>query len=144
MLPYFLLLLISAVAPLLIYHAKGVVSVGDYRYIAKNRSRATVILFFIGLFALLSLRDLSVGSDLGEYEKIFERCYGTPFEFLSEMRWELGYTVYNKLISVIARDYRLLLVITALISLLPLCILYSKENKYGLLMIILFIHSSFP
>ena len=100
----------------------------------------TIVLFFWGLFILLALRDITVGRDLIEYKRIFERCIYTSFEDLLDFRWELGYTIYNKVVSFISKEFRFFLIVTAIIVLVPIYKLYSKETKYSFLLIVLFIN----
>ena len=61
MLPYFLLLSISAILPLFVYQSRGLRLYRDYSVIIKKRNALTISVFFVGLFVLLSLRDFSVG-----------------------------------------------------------------------------------
>lgn len=140
MLPYFLLLLISAVFPLCIYPSRKNVSALCLERLQEKRNRMTFFLFFAGFFLLLALRDITVGRDLYTYKGIFERCAAVSFGKLPNMKWELGFTVYSKIVSLIAKDYRLFLIVTALITLVPIYKLYSRENKYAFLGIILFIN----
>ena len=140
MLPYFLLLLISIVFPLFFYQLGSFNSVDDENILIERRNRMTIILFFVGLFILLALRDITVGKDLREYKLIFEKCSRSSLNGLSNMAWETGYTIYNKLVSLISKDYRFFLIITALIILVPIYKLYSKEEKYSPLLIVLFIN----
>lgn len=140
MLPYFLLLFISTFFPFGIYQNKRVVSTYDHSYIVRKRNKMTIVMFFLGLFILLALRDITVGRDLIEYKKIFERCFYTSFAELPDFRWELGYTIYNKVVSIISDNFRLLLILSAIIVLLPIYKLYSQETKYSFLLIMLFIN----
>ena len=140
MLPYLLLLFIIAIFPAMIYRTRGVISARGYNYIVHKRNRMTIRLFFWGLFILLALRDITVGKDLSVYEVIYRRCHVTSFENLPNMQWEFGYTVYNKIVSIVVNDFRWFLIITAAITLIPIYKLYSKENKYSFLLIVLFIN----
>ena len=140
MLPYFLLLFFSIVFPLIIYHSSGTLPTDNYNILARKKNELTVKLFFLGFFILLALRDVSVGNDLIEYRRIFENCIQLPFDKLSNMRWEVGYTFYNKLIGFVSKDFRFLLIVTALITLVPIYKLYAKENRYQVLLILLFIN----
>ena len=140
MLPYFFLLFISAVFPLIVYRPAGVFSETGFNEFIKKRSKLTFQLFFLGFFILLALRDITVGKDLPEYEVIFNRCIATSFENLSKMRWELGYTFYNKLVSIVSTNYRVFLILTALFVLVPIYKLYSQEKKYSFIAIVLFIN----
>lgn len=140
MFPYFLLLFISTVCPLFLYQTRrGVLVFGDNQ-VTRKRNKMTLFLFFVGLFVLLSLRDITVGRDLKEYKDIFELCYRTSFDKLGDFRWELGYSVYNKLLAFVSTNYRFFLVVTAALTLIPIYKLYSRETKYSFLLIVLFVN----
>lgn len=140
MLPYFLLLSISAILPLFVYQSRGLRLYRDYSVIMKKRNALTISVFFVGLFVLLSLRDFSVGKDLITYKSIFESCIVTPFKELSNTQWEIGYTFYNKIFSLISDNYRAFLIFTSIIILIPIYMLFIKESRYGFLLIVLFIN----
>ena len=140
MLPYLLLLFVSFVIPLIIYRLDTTMSGDAVDEFIRKRNKTTIILFFLGFIILLSLRDITVGRDLHEYKIIFNTCIVTPFKKLPNLRWELGFTIYNKLISFISKDYRFFLIITAIIILFPIYKLYSQEKKYSFLIIVLFLN----
>ncbi|MBR6559015.1 MAG: EpsG family protein [Clostridia bacterium] len=140
MLPYLLLLLVSTVFPLLVYQHGSLIYGDDYSYIVRKRNKMTFVLFFLGLFVLLALRDITVGTDLRTYKVIFETCFDSAFESLSDLQWELGYTVYNKIVAMVSTNYRFFLILTAVFVLIPVYKLYSKETKFSFLAIVLFIN----
>ena len=140
MLPYLLLLFISFITPLVFYRPKPAISPNGLNKLILKRNRMMLLIFFVGFFVLLALRDISVGNDLEEYQLIFDRCIKMPFNKLQDLRWEIGYTFYNKFVSFISKDFRFLLIITAIIILIPIYKLYSKEGKYNILLILLFIN----
>lgn len=140
MLPYVLLLFFPAIFPTVIYPSRRGGMARNYSDVSQRRNKLMISMFFIGLFILLSLRDITVGKDLIAYEAIYEFCIYTPFKDLSGLQWELGYTIYNKLVSLITEEYRFFLIITALIILRPIYRLYSEEKKYSYLLIVLFIN----
>lgn len=141
MLPYFVLLFLSVVFPLMAYRPiVGIISENGYNELIKKRNKMTLLIFFVGFFILLALRDVTVGRDLPEYKAIFEYCITAPLKNLFNMRWEPGYTVYNKLTSIISTDYRVFLIITAAVVLFPIYKLYSQERMYSVLTIVLFIN----
>lgn len=110
------------------------------RALAQKRNKITLRLFFCGFFALLAMRDLTVGSDLFEYRNLFELCQATSFDNLIKMKWEVGYTIYNKIVSIFSHSYRVFLMISAIVILIPIYKLYSKEEDYSYLAILLFIN----
>lgn len=112
----------------------------EYHVLTQKRNKMTFSLFFFGLFILLVLRDTTVGKDLYTYKNIFELCADTLFENLSDMQWEFGYTVYNKIVSMLSKNYRFFLTVTAIIILIPIYRLYSKEKNHSFLTIVLFIN----
>lgn len=140
MLPYFLLLFISLVIPMLVYMPQRILPKEEYDNFSYKRNKLTLFLFFFGLFLLLSLRAISVGKDLLTYKSIFEKCTRTAFEKLPTLKWELGYVAYNKVVSLATTNYRHFLIITAIITTLPIYKLYIREKKHALLTILLFIN----
>lgn len=142
MLPYVLLVFFPVLFSYFYYELlrKKMLYRCDYSVITEKRNKKTIFLFFLLFFVLLSLRDISIGIDLREYERIFERCQRASLRELFNMNWEPGYTVYNKLVSLITENYRLFLVVTAIIILYPIYKLYSDEKKFCFLLIILFIN----
>lgn len=140
MLPYVLLLLIPAILPLLVYRPREIISDHGARDLSQKRNKITLLLFFFIFFVLLALRDFTVGTDLLTYKSIFEHCHVISFDNLSKMQWEIGYTVYNKIVSMLSLNYRLFLILSALIMLIPIYRLYSKEKNYAYLAVLLFIN----
>ena len=140
MIPYFLLLLFSVALPIIYYRPGTKTGSDDIVEFTTKRNKLTIRVFFVGLFALLALRDISVGIDLLQYEKIFVQCGQTEFSKLSDMQWELGYTIFNKVFYSIFKDYRLFLIMVAAVILLPIYKLYSEEEKNSFLLIILFLN----
>ena len=140
MIPYFLLLTISLTFPLVYYRTDAPRPLNLNSVIVKKRTQMSIVIFFIFWFVLLSLRDLSVGNDLLVYKEMFNVCADTKIKNLPDLKWELGYLVYNKLISYITMDYRTFLIITAGITLFPMCMLFVREKKFSILLIALFIN----
>ena len=75
-----------------------------------------------------------------QYQSVFEICQFASFNELANMNWEWGYTFYNKVISFISSEYRVFLIITAAVILYPIYKLYSKEKKFGYLLIVIFLN----
>ena len=131
---------IPALIPLLVFRPSRNGIAYDYGIIIQKRSRLLVFLFFLIFFLLLALRDITVGKDLINYQEIFRVCASSSFGELGELPWEIGYTVYNKLVSLISKDFRFFLIVTAFITLKPIYDLYSKEEKNGYLLMVLFLN----
>ena len=140
MIPYLLLLLCSAGLPALFCRREASGPSVDNGAGEARRHAWTFILFFAGLFLLLSLRHISVGTDLREYERMFTLCQSTSFRHLSELDWEVGYSIYSKLVSLISGNYRFFLIVTAAVTLLPIYVVYAREKRFSLLTVLLFIN----
>lgn len=141
MLPYLALLVSSVMLPLVFFQKRmGVISFQRHSQLSIKRNQTMISLFFLGLFVLLALRDITVGKDIRTYEAIFHKCSIIAFDRLPLLQWELGYTIYNKIVASIFNNYRFFLIITAAIVLIPIYKLYSMEAEYSYLVIIIFIN----
>ena len=141
MFPYLLLILVAVITPWFVCKEQTDISSWDEASsLSVRRNKMTIFLFFAGLLILLMLRDITVGRDLIEYKKIFEKCAASSFKGLKKFSWEIGYTIYNKLISFVSEDYRFFLIVTAIITVFPIYKLYAKETKHSFLLIVLFIN----
>lgn len=140
MIPYFLLLFVPMILPLILYRPIGNISYCGACELSQRRNKTTIILFFVVFFILLAMRDLTVGKDLAEYQTIFERCEDSSFSNLLDLQWELGYTGYNKIISSIYPNYRFFLIVTSFVTVFPIYKLYAREKKYSVLAILLFVN----
>lgn len=134
------MIFVSIVVPYVIYSGKNY----SYKYskdeVCEKRNSWTIRLFFLIFFVLLMLRDIAIGTDLKEYQNIFNRCIYLDFRDLPNLRWEIGYTTYNKVVAIISKEYRIFLIITAAMILFPIYKLYIREKAYSVLLIALFIN----
>ncbi len=104
----------------------------------EKRNRILCWTLFTVIFLLLALRHETMGVDLGNgrdsgylrsYEKLTELSWHSIFSerFLN---YELGFRVYCKLIGVLSgADRQFFLATTALVSLLPIAIVYQKMSS---------------
>ena len=76
MLPYFCLLFISITLPMLTYKPIDTLFDCGARALAQKRNKMTLHLFFCGFFALLAMRDLTVGTDLFESVRVDRQLKG--------------------------------------------------------------------
>ncbi len=112
------------------------------RFIALGTLRtggAPAAVFFLGLFCLLSLRDLSVGVDTARYAWHFEQVAGLPREELFDYRdAEWGYFGLGWLVAVCGGDFRTFLVVIAALCTLPTGYLYATRSPSPLLSLSLY------
>ena len=110
-------------------------------YFKKSNAKYTFGVFFAMLFFILSLRHAYVGCDLDVYTTIYDDCATMPIsKMFSYNNIEFGYLMYNALISKISGgNFQFLLTVTAVITVLPVAIVYTKESKDPYLTIALFL-----
>ena len=133
--PYVLLILI----PILVQYiglSRTTIRIvsGDTR-----KSRNAMIVFWSLLFILLVLRHESVGIDLSTYHVIFD--------YIAQSSWadgllrsaEVVYSLMNKLVSLFSNDFRWILLITAVLSVVFIAKAYTKYSPDAVLTIALFI-----
>lgn len=106
----------------------------------KARIVFSIALFFTGFLLLVACRDLSIGVDNKTYIFMFESFSKLEWEeILQKVEIEHGYAFLNKICFLIKQDYQFLVFSIALISILPIAIMYIKESESSLLTIALFL-----
>ena len=100
-----------------------------------------IIVFFLMLIILLSLRDISCGTDLKMYYYYFDLFSHSSFEAAESLviKGEYLYYFLNKFITIIGGNYQLFLSVVAIISITPIAVLYYRKSSNGLLTIALFL-----
>lgn len=131
MVAYFLLLLVPIIPAFLFSKYK------------KDKYRvAAISCFFIFLTLLLTFRRNDIGIDLSTYKYHFNRIGNSTWDNLTNFNTEIGYVILNKISSTITPEYQFFLLVTAIISVVPIFIMYIKESKTPYLSIILFVNMS--
>ena len=110
--------------------------------IKTTREQSSITLFFLVLFLLLALRASSVGRDLTNYQYMFRRFSKIPFDQTFSIHTETGYVLLNKLVALFGGDFQCFLAVLAVISVIPIAIVYRKEVEISYLTIALFLSSS--
>ena len=139
MLPYYLMLGI----PLFI----SLFYAGNSQKMENNKKQKIILsLFFVILLLILVLRHRTVGVDIENYLNMFLRTSKMSFQRIIDFyENERGYYILNKLISYITTDKQWFIVIMALLTTIPVAILYVKESENAMLTIAIFITiSNFP
>lgn len=109
------------------------------------RGRVVLVTFFLILAMLLALRGVGCGVDLENYQYYFLHIAAVDWKDLGSFGLELGFAVYVKLVSLLTDSFQIFLAVTAVLSLLPLMILYCRNPEYPFLQILLFVNLSiFP
>lgn len=134
MLPYFLLVGLPAL-------------VSMYKSWKRDEklNKAVINVFFLIWLLLLLLRKETVGIDLYNYSKMFQSAIRTPygkiFSYIYTFEHEFGFYFLSKAMSLLSTDFRWLLTIITLVSVIPVWVLYYKNTtKFPFLTIVLFLN----
>ena len=102
----------------------------------------SLIIFFLMVSLLLALRHETVGNDTGNYRIYFEyyrvQSLSSFFSFSPEV---LFYTL-NWLIGKFTDSFQVYLTIVAVVTLLPIALLYIEDREHSYLKIVLFLNMS--
>ena len=141
MVPYFLLLLIPLAVK---FTAQGSFNQGRIRvlYDRKDYRNPVVAVFFIYLLGMLVLRKRSVGVDLSNYYYLFYKYTGESFSSLVTSEGEILYKLMNWIVGQISGSFRWILVLSALLSVIPIFFMYNEDKRNGYLKILIFLNSS--
>lgn len=134
MIPYYVLIIIPVAISFIGENKKDVI-------LKKKCNRIAMDCFFVLFLLLLSLRNISVGIDLIAYKKIFVEASKTSLLqfFTQENDYEIGYLLLNKLISIFSKDFQVFIACIAVITVLPMWIIYREDCDFLFLKIILFV-----
>lgn len=90
------------------------------------------------LILLAALRDFSMGTDTGQYlgEYGFLEIMALPWHKLPLYKWELGYTLLNKIAGSIYFNQRFVLVAITLVILVPLMLRLFRDSLWGTLSLV--------
>lgn len=106
-------------------------------------NRMTIDSFFAIWLALLIFRSETVGIDVLVYKRNFQRylfySWSEIFTNVLDGEIEAGFVVITKLLSYVTSNFRWMIIIAALISVIPIWYLFRKEGKVGFLAIAMFI-----
>lgn len=105
-------------------------------YDKKKVRKALISLVSLQLILILSLRHYSVGVDIEGYLSFFRWA---TLGLTSEHRFEIGYKLYNKLVSFFTSNEQVFLAITAIVSLAPIGRFIYKHSKMPFLSFTLYI-----
>lgn len=111
----------------------------------KNKNQDRIYIAFAGfwIFLTLILRDESIGSDLRAYLRRYTVLGNTVWEKLpqvsSELEFELGYSVLNKLLYCLFPDERTIIYVTAVVFILGFCIWIYRKSEDACFSFLIFI-----
>lgn len=107
-----------------------------------DRNMISIVWFFSLLLILLVLRHETVGRDLVNYDIMFRQFSRMSWSRVFSVNTESGYVLLNKLISLFTDDFRWVMVICAIISIVPIAYTFTNQIEDSALTIALFITTS--
>lgn len=143
MIPYVLLMFFPLLFSLVMFskrNGKATVVLGGNREISNHSCMLPV--FFIVLIFLLSLRDETIGKDLSNYKYYFERISALDFGEIFSSDLEYLYVILMWAVSRFTNSYQIFLTVIAIITVVPMAIIYCEDRQNGFLKLVLFMNMS--
>ena len=121
------------------------VAVIEYLRCKKNTSKVIVTSFFLIFLLLLMFRSINVGIDLTNYLWIFNTTgvqdWGYGLSHMFSLDYEAGFYIFSKSIYSLFGNFQWLIIISSLISIVPVWYLYRNSIKDHLfLSIVIFLN----
>ena len=136
--PYVLLI----VCPIILHHAMMKSFNGSTADVFQKNSDKAMRLFWGILLVLLAIRHENVGIDLHNYHSIFNSICRSSWEKALGRSLEIGYSALNKIISLFTNDFRWIIVVSAVLSVVFIARVYIRFSSDASLSIALFISMS--
>lgn len=144
--PYFFMVGIPAFMSAIFYYSHKKRSVYNFETNVNEiyAYKKTIDTFFVIWLLLLFLRSETVGSDIPIYKEHFIKFSNIPWNNvlheISSDNLEPAYYLICKIVSCCTNNFRGVIIITTLISVVPIWILYRENGKSGYLTIVLFLN----
>ena len=143
MLPYLLLIFVPAVFMLFRVRSNSKCAIGNHDLppncsTRQNNSLVLPVFFFI-FFLVLCFRDITIGYDLVNYRTHFKTISFLSFDQALAREGDKLYYLLNWIVSRFTDDFRVLLVVVAAVTVIPVAKLYNEDQDYGLLKTTMFL-----
>lgn len=110
---------------------------------SERKNNLHLLVSFLTILIVISLRHPSMGNDLGGYIDSFLIIGGLSVKetihLNSFLNYEWGYIVFNKLISLITNDPQALIAISAIFSIVPIGLLIKKRSSNYIFSILVYL-----
>lgn len=120
--------------PIIMQHF--VVKKGHIDYEKKNKNALTF--FFVALTVLVALRHKMIGNDTVNYIYYFKKIGSLNWDAVRDIELEIGFSYFNKIVSVFTKEPQFFLIITALITAVMIYPTYKRLCVDASLTIVLF------
>lgn len=114
------------------------IAIKGYHIDYQKRNKTALAFFFVLLTVLVMLRHERIGSDTRNYIYYFEKYSRTEWRYLGDVGLELGYVVFNKVVSLISKNPQTYLAVAAIIVSAMIYPTYKRLNIDASLTIVLF------
>ncbi len=141
MIPYVLLMFFPLMFSLVMFskrNGKMTVALGGNREILNHSFMLPM--FFVVLITLLSLRDETIGRDLIKYKYYFEQISTLKFGELYLSELDFLYVLLAWIVSRFTDSFQIFLTVVAIITVVPIAIVYCEDRQNGFLKLILFMN----
>lgn len=139
MIPYIVLILIAGICCFVAFEKKNgrtlLILTASKRVQSYN---VALPAFFVCLFFLLALRDVSIGNDTANYQYFFEKYSEMSMWVIVQEGGDVLYNLLMWLIGKITGSYQICLSIVAALTLYPVAKLYMEDRQYSYLKITIF------
>ncbi|MBE7015442.1 MAG: EpsG family protein [Ruminococcaceae bacterium] len=108
----------------------------------KDYKSPVVLVFFIYLSLLLMFRGRTAALDLPNYYYMFHKYSSESLGVLLTADADILYKVLNWIIGRFTNSFQWVLIITGLLSVVPIFLLYNEDKRNGYLKIVLFVNTS--
>lgn len=109
----------------------------------KNKKKIYVTLVGLQLFILLALRKTTVGTDVRTYLWFFELIPQMDLSNILNHRFEVGYVLFMKIMSLISTDERLFIAVISFFIVFSISIFIYKHSKFPMLSFYLYVTLGF-
>lgn len=120
--------------PLFIQHA----IYGKKKVDLEKKNKNALAIFFLLFTVLVMLRHESVGNDTRNYRFFFENYARMDWETIGKDPVEVGFSYFNKIVSVVKNDPQFFLAVTAIVTVLMIYFTYRRLCLDSSLTIMLF------
>ncbi len=104
-----------------------------------NPKTASIGAFFAIFLMMLVLRHETIGRDLGAYKILYNAYKALDWRSVFSLGSEPGYIILNKLVASTVDDFRWVIILAAVLTVVPMWITYRKTIEDPVLSIVIFI-----
>ncbi len=142
MIPYVLLMFMPLLISSFVIQCKCKYTINYERKEEISKQNCILTFFFVILFMILAFRDESIGRDLKNYKFYFEKFSTLDFRGVFQEKRDVLYVFLNWMVARYTDDYQVFLAVVALITVLPVAVVYNKDKQHSFLKIVLFMNMS--